>query len=226
MGPVNTWKISYVHTCNQTRSNVCNQLVGLTHINLKAALRSKAYPLLSGGRLQGHEMWRHQLEKCHEVRCKVHKSVHELVWGKLVPPNHLSAPSFVLSDIFAFRQISFIELSHLYILEIVWEELVQRGTCPGGTCPKWKLSGGKLSFLDACLPGELVRRGSCPGGTCPQGHLSGGNLLAVYIQYKYTYKKMYIPDQTYSPTLRPKGAQKPSKWRTFPKCWQNISNTN
>ena len=35
-------------------------------------------------------------------------------------------------------------------------------------------------------------------------------MLAVYIQYKYTYKKMYIPDQTYSPTLRPKGAQKPS----------------
>ena len=28
---------------------------------------------------------------------------------------------------------------------------------PGGTCPKWNLSGGKLSFLDACLPGELVR---------------------------------------------------------------------
>ena len=25
-------------------------------------------------------------------------------------------------------------------------------------------------------------------------------MLAVYIQYKYTYKKMYIPDQTYSPT--------------------------
>ena len=43
-----------------------------------------------------------------------------------------------------------------------------------------------LSFLDACLPGNL----------------SGGNLLAVCIQYKYTYKKMYIPDQTYSPTLR------------------------
>ena len=36
-------------------------------------------------------------------------------------------------------------------------------------------------------------------------------MLAVYIQYKYTYKKMYIPDQKYSPTLRPKGAQKPSK---------------
>ena len=35
-------------------------------------------------------------------------------------------------------------------------------------------------------------------------------MLAVYIQYKYTYKKMYITDQTYSPTLRPKGAQKPS----------------
>ena len=34
-------------------------------------------------------------------------------------------------------------------------------------------------------------------------------MLAVYIQYKYTYKKMYITDQTYSPTLRPKGAQKP-----------------
>ena len=109
-------------------------------------------------------------------------------------------------------------------------ELV-RGNLSGG-----KLSGGKLSFLDACLPGELVRGkvvrrgtcpgGSCPGGTCPQGHLSGGNLLAVYIQYKYTYKKMYIPDQTYSPTLRPKGAQKPSNLHTFPKCWQFISNTN
>ena len=38
--------------------------------------------------------------------------------------------------------------------------------------PKWNLSGGKLSFLDACLPGELVRgevvrRGTCPGGSCP-----------------------------------------------------------
>ena len=37
---------------------------------------------------------------------------------------------------------------------------------------------------------------------------------------------MYIPDQTYSPTLRPKGAQKPSNLHTFPKCWQFISNTN
>ena len=27
-------------------------------------------------------------------------------------------------------------------------------------------------------------------------------MLAVYIQYKYTYKKMYITDQTYSPTLQ------------------------
>ena len=33
---------------------------------------------------------------------------------------------------------------------------------------------------------------------------------AVSGSAKYTYEKMYIPDQTYSPTLRPKGAQKPS----------------
>ena len=40
--------------------------------------------------------------------------------------------------------------------------------------PKWNLSGGSLSVLDACLQGELVRgkvvrRGTCPGGSCPGG---------------------------------------------------------
>ena len=44
-----------------------------------------------------------------------------------------------------------------------------------------------------------------PGGTCPKWNLSGGKLSGIHM-----YKKMYIPDQTYSPTLRPKGAQKPS----------------
>ena len=34
-------------------------------------------------------------------------------------------------------------------------------------------------------------------------------MLAVYIQYKLTYKKMYIP-QVEDLNLRPSGAQKPS----------------
>ena len=41
--------------------------------------------------------------------------------------------------------------------------LAFRGTCPGGTCPIWNLSGGKLSAW------ELVHRGTCPGGICPGG---------------------------------------------------------
>ena len=56
------------------------------------------------------------------------------------------------------------------------------GTCPGGSCPIWNLSGGKLSpgnlsFIDACLPGklsggklsdlELVRGEVVCLGTCP-----------------------------------------------------------
>merc|ERR1719222_1329411 len=124
--------------------------------------------------------------------------------------------------------------------ELVRGEVVQRGTCPGGNCPKWNLSTGALVRGEVVrgevVPGELVRGevvrrgtcpgGSCPGGYCPQGHLSGGNLLAVYIQYKYTYKKMYIPDQTYSPNPRPKGAQKPPNQHTLPKCWQPTSNTS
>ena len=75
------------------------------------------------------------------------------------------------------------------------------------TLSRGKLSGGNLSFLDACLPGELVRgefvrytykilafqgnlsggklsklelfhRSTCPGGNCPGVKLSGGNLSA------------------------------------------------
>ena len=56
------------------------------------------------------------------------------------------------------------------------------GTCPGGSCLIWNLSGGKLSpwnlsFLDACLPGnlsggkfsdlELVRGEVVRPGICP-----------------------------------------------------------
>ena len=34
---------------------------------------------------------------------------------------------------------------------------------------------------------------------------------------------MYI---VHTPTLRPKGAQKPSNLHSSPKCWHDISNTN
>ena len=56
------------------------------------------------------------------------------------------------------------------------------------------LSGGNLS------EGELVRGEIVQTGTCPQGHLSEGELVRGEF-VRYTYKKMYIPDQTYSPTL-------------------------
>ena len=54
--------------------------------------------------------------------------------------------------------------------------------------------GGKLG------PMEILLRQIGPRRIGPRGEV-----------VRYTYKKMYIPDQTYSPTLRPKGAQKPSK---------------
>ena len=62
------------------------------------------------------------------------------------------------------------------VVEYVWS-----GTCPGGSCLTWNLSGGKLSpwnlsFLDACLPGNLSGGKLSPPGICPQGYLSGGKL--------------------------------------------------
>ena len=43
-------------------------------------------------------------------------------------------------------------------------------------------------------------------------------MLAVYIQYKFVFQNVH------SPTLRPKGSQKPSNWHVFIHCWQDISN--
>ena len=36
----------------------------------------------------------------------------------------------------------------------------------------------------------------------------------------------YIYKNVYSPTLRPKGAQKPSNLHSSPKCWHDIFNAN
>ena len=36
----------------------------------------------------------------------------------------------------------------------------------------------------------------------------------------------YIFKNVYSPTLRPKGAQKPYNLHSSPKCWHDIFNTN
>ena len=118
------------------------------------------------------------------MRCKVHKSVHELVWGKLVPPNHLSAPSFVLSDIFAFRQISFIEFSHLYILEIFLaanraSRQVPPGQLPPGQVPLWtgsildkfppdKFPFGQVPPGQVPLEGKHLKRTSSPRTTYPR----------------------------------------------------------
>ena len=83
---------------------------------------------------------------------------------------------------------------------------------PLGTCPFWNLYRGKLSFV------EFVHLGTCPPGNMSTQELAQGEfpnpalkgrtetlqmtnipqMLAVYIQYKSTYIKMYIP----------KGAQK------------------
>ena len=46
-------------------------------------------------------------------------------------------------------------------------------------------------------------------------------LLASYIQYKYRISK-YV----HSPTLCPKGTQKPSNLHSSPMCWHDISNIN
>merc|ERR1712001_336445 len=110
-------------------------------------------------------------------------------------------------------------------------KVVQRGTCPGGQLPPGQVPPGQVplwtsSTSDKFPPDKFPFGQLSPGqvpladifpNPAPEGRTETLQLtyipqmLAVYIQYKYTYKKMYIPDQKYSPTLRPKGAQKPSK---------------
>ena len=88
-----------------------------------------------------------------------------------------------------------------------------------------------------------MRSGTCPPGTCPVTntckyvvwHLSSWHLSGLYI-YSPTYTHppivgmiysipTYIFQNVYSPTLRPKGAQKPFNLHSSPKCWHDISNT-
>jgi len=89
-----------------------------------------------------------------------------------------------------------------------------------------------------------MRSGTCPPGTCPVTntckyvvwHLSSWHLSGLYI-YSPTYTHppivgmiysipTYIFKNVYSPTLRPKGAQKPSNLHSSPKCWHDIFNAN
>ena len=89
-----------------------------------------------------------------------------------------------------------------------------------------------------------MRSGTCPPGTCPVTntckyvvwHLSSWHLSGLYI-YSPTYTHppivgmiysipTYIFKNVYSPTLRPKGAQKPFNLHSSPKCWHDIFNTN
>ena len=56
----------------------------------------------------------------------------------------------------------------------------------------------------------------------------------IYIQLTHTPQivgsiypiQIYIFKNVHSPTLCPKGTQKPSNLHSSPKCWYNISNTN
>ena len=89
-----------------------------------------------------------------------------------------------------------------------------------------------------------MRSGTCPPGTCPVTntckyvvwHLSSWHLSGLYI-YSPTYTHppivgmiysipTYIFKNVYSPTLRPKGAQKPLILHSSPKCWHDIFNAN
>ena len=89
-----------------------------------------------------------------------------------------------------------------------------------------------------------TRSGTCPPGTCPVAttfkyvvwHLSSWHLSGLYI-YSPTYTHppivgmiysipTYIFKNVYSPTLRPKGAQKPFNLHSSPKCWHDIFNAN
>ena len=69
------------------------------------------------------------------------------------------------------------------------------------------------SPIDLTLKGGLVNRlaDKFPPGNLSKVELVRGELVLFRcLPSRGTYKKMYIPDRTYSPTLRPKGAQKPS----------------
>ena len=100
------------------------------------------------------------------------------------------------------------------------------------------------------MPGRQVPGGQVPGQTSyprtsspnfPTAskkvwHLSSWYLSGLYI-YSPTYTHppivgmiysipTYIFKNVHSPTLRPKGAQKPSNLHSSPKCWHDIFNAN
>ena len=80
------------------------------------------------------------------------------------------------------------------------------------------LAIGNLSFL------ELVRGEVVFCGTCPPMNLSTWEFvhLGTCLPRNSVYSGT-CPGGSY-PTLRLKGAQKPSNWPILPKCWQFISN--
>ena len=109
--------------------------------------------------------------------------------------------------------------------------IMRSGTCPPGTCPVLKTCNYEVWHLSSWHLSGHRNKQLCglPDPTQPCARRAHRNsptsILPPSVGMIYSIPK-YIFKNVYSPTLRPKGAQKPYNLHPSPKCWHDIFNAN
>ena len=102
--------------------------------------------------------------------------------------------------------------------------IMRSGTCPPGTCPVLKTCNYEVWHLSSWHLSGHRNKQLCglPDPTQPCARRAHRNsptsILPPSVGMIYSIPT-YILKNVYSPTLRPKGAQKPYNLHSSPKCW-------